>query len=154
MIKPEIKETPSDTPIATAILTFFFDSAECSDKDVAAAIGEVADVVDAGMLDEMGRVLVGVEAVVVVDCLADFDGETTLTVLASLRSRPASMDCCLRSNALSQQPAAAAWLPAFSLQQKFGVNEPLTLGHGMMLLKISIATATLSRTAHDLAWEA
>lgn len=88
MIKPEIKETPSDTPIATSILTFFFDSAECSDKDVAAAIGEVADVVDAGMPDEMGRVIVGVEAVVVVDCLADFDGETTLTVLASLRYDP------------------------------------------------------------------
>ena len=148
MIKPEIKETPSDTPIATPISSFFFDGAECSDKDVAAAGGELDFVVGAGMLDKMGRFLVAVKVVVVIDCLADCDGET-ITLLASLRFRPAIIGVCLRSTALSQHPAAASWLPGISLQQNVCVNEPLTDGHGMMLLKMCMATATLSRTAYD-----
>ena len=51
MIKPEIKETPSDTPIAIPILITFFAGGNYSDKDGATAGGApVAVVVDAGVL--------------------------------------------------------------------------------------------------------
>ena len=144
MIKPEIKETPSDTLIAVPILITFFAGGDCSDKDGATAGEEPVAVVDAGVLDAIGKLSVGVEAVAVLDCLADCDGEIMLAVLASLRSGPEIMGHWFRSNALSQQPAAAL---ALAPQQNDSVSEPLTSGHGKRLLCLS---ATLSKTIRDL----
>ena len=162
MIKAKIKEAPNDTPIPTPISRFFFDDGGCWGKDVATVGGGYVEVVGAGVLvdvamsadadtlDERGKFPVGVEAVELLNNLADCDGEPVLTVLDSRRPGPATMPFWLRSNALSQQPAAAAWLPGTSLQQKLCVNEPLTREHGIRLLKTFIATAELLVTAHDV----
>ena len=67
--------------------------------------------------------------------------------LASVRPRPGIMSIWI---SLSQQPAPAAGVPAFVLQQNAFVNEPLTRGHEMMLLKLFKSSATLSRFADEL----
>ena len=102
---------------------------------------------DAGMLDEVGKVSVKVKAVAVPDSLAIWDGEVMLMALASLRPRPWTISTNI---ALSQQPASAAEVPAFALQQNFSANVPLPRGQGKMLLKLSSATITLSGAAQNL----
>lgn len=96
------------------------------------------------MLEETGKFAVGVEAIAVFDILADWNEELMLMALASVRPGPATMSIW---TSLSQQPAPAAGVAAFALQQNAFVNEPLTRGHGMMLLKLFIASTTLSRFA-------
>ena len=96
--RPKIKDTPSDTPTATPILTFFFNGSDGWEKGVAAASRALADVLDVSMLDEIYKAPVVVEAVVVLEGLAGSNCETVLGALAALRSWPWILP--LRSNTL------------------------------------------------------
>ena len=129
---------------------FFFNGFDCCVERVASAGKLLADVLNAGTLDGIRRLPTAVESDAVFDSVVDCDGEVVRVTLASSRLGPASTGYALISNALSQQPAAAATLPGVSLQQKLYVNEPLTSEHGIMLLKTFIAATTKSTPAQNL----
>ena len=103
--------------------TTFFAGGECWDKDVATAERVVINEVDAETLDGIKESFVDVEGILVFEKLADRDGEILLGALTSpgrLSQELISIWVSLKAPA-SQQPAAAAWLPAFSLQQNICV---------------------------------
>lgn len=123
MVRPEINKSTSGTPIAIPMPTTFFAGGECWDKDVAMAERVFIIEVDAETLDGIKESFVDVEGILVCEKLADRDGEILLGALASPgRLSQGLISIWVRVKAaVSQQPAAAAWLPAFSLQQNICV---------------------------------
>ena len=103
--------------------TTFFGGGGCWDKDVATAERVLINEIDAETLDGIEESFVDVEGVLVLETLADRDGEILLGALASpVRFSPGIVGILVRLKAaVSQQPAAAAWLPALSLQQNIWV---------------------------------
>ena len=148
MIRPEIRDMPSDTPIATLMSKFLFDGGSCRSTDAVTTDETQADVLSAGLLDRIDETSVVVMTVAVTVNVAKDENERVLRALTAERVEPKTMGLSLISNARSQQPAAATSLPGVSLQQNVGVYEPLMIWHGIRLLKIFRATITLSKVGH------
>ena len=114
IVRPDIRKTPSGTPIAAPISTIFLDGGGVWDKDVATVDGTLAEVVDAEVLKEMGKSLVDFEAIAVLESLTSCDGGFVLTTSTlHRRSGQVSMGISVKLKlVVSQQPTAE-----FSLQQ-------------------------------------
>ena len=103
--------------------TTFFGGGECWGKGVATTEGVFINEVDAVTPDGIEGSFVDVEGVLVLETLADHNCGLWLGVLASPgRLSQGLIEISVRSKAaVSQQPAAAAGLPAVSLQQNIRV---------------------------------
>ena len=123
MVRREINKTPSGTPIAIPMSTTFFGGGECLDKDVATAERVLVNKVDAETLDGIEESFIDVEGVLVFETLSDCRGGKLLGASTSPgRLSQGLIGMWLRlKTAVSQQPAAAAWLVVFSLQQNICV---------------------------------
>ena len=103
--------------------TTFLGGGECWGKGVATTESVFIDEVDAVTPGGIEENFDNVEEVLRLEILADCDCEILLGALASpgrLSQGFVGIAITLKA-AVSQQPAAAAWLPAFSLQQKYCV---------------------------------
>ena len=103
--------------------TTVFGGGERWDKGVATTESVVINEVDAVAPDGVEESFAIVEGVLGLETLAERDCEILLGALASPgRLSQGLIEILLRLKAaVSQQPAAAAWLPAFSLQQNICV---------------------------------
>ena len=126
-VKLKITDAPSGTPIATLVSTVFFGGSEW-DEGVSTADTTLVELLDARMVEEVGRDFVDVEADVILGNLTSADDEFPETVIAAPlalashgRPRPTPMSPEILKTELSQHPPAAAPLPAFALQQNICV---------------------------------